>query len=65
VVRESGITVSDRFRRGPWRSCRVEVEESCRLTRSKLLCISPTTVLLPFDAMAAGPEEEEERRPPP
>ena len=37
------VTVSDRFKRGPWRSCRVDVEESCRLTRSKLLCISPTT----------------------
>ena len=36
------ITVSDRFKRGPWRIWRVEVEESCRLTRSKLLSISPT-----------------------
>lgn len=36
------ITVSDRFKRGPWRIWRVEVEESCRFTRSKLLCISPT-----------------------
>uniref|UniRef100_A0A0A9F2A7 Uncharacterized protein n=1 Tax=Arundo donax TaxID=35708 RepID=A0A0A9F2A7_ARUDO len=36
------LSVSDRFKRGPWRSCRVDVEDSCRLTRSKLLCISPT-----------------------
>jgi len=50
-MKGSGFTVSDRFKRGPWRRWRVEVEESWRRTLSKLLCISSTTCG-PLDARA-------------